>query len=1627
MKVAAVWAVVMGLSVAAVRIAYSQEPGTILCSGSVPPPAPLACPLFAGLRAECVAGESDQWHWYADTSRTNSLPCSIPPTAGTWCTKEQNAWDEVIAKYAAESTHCPNTTPTLDYLCTTYSGGVIAGLPYFFSKSYHFNFQEKTGPSTCGTFVHDGSAIASRTPHCPVGYTSSDNRGPCYRVKPEACPVNNPIQCAGGDKKQVEVDIAQSNGGLGLTRYYSSNGFYTSPGGERPREILGSRWRHSWQSSVVVEVGATDSYAFVLLTSGDYLQFHQSGSAWIGREDKPGALTELASGGVRTGWLFKASDDSIYHYDANGVWTSLEQHGLITSLSYSDASTSPAVAPKPGLLIAVTDPRNRSLAFQYDAEAYLIRVTDELGTNVEYRYTSYTAAGVSHNGGVLEYADKPGGSSRHYLYDESAHLSGSLPYNELLTGIVDENGQRFATYEYDSLGRAYHEWHGGVDADETTLHYNAGGYNGATSSTIRETALHHFERRNFQSVAGIVRDAGVDRCTDVTCAVVTGSSSRTYDGSGNPDLDTDFNGSVTDHDYNTRGLETRRVDASNASGANAATKRTTETTWNATFNVPDQRTVKNSTGTAEVQTKWSYNSRGQATARCQIDPAISGAGSYTCGSSTNAPAGVRQTKTSYCEAPDVTAGTCPLVGLVTSVNGPRLTTDAGMGGGDDITTYTYRMADDSTCASSGACLYRKGDLWKVTNALGQVTEYVSYDKNGRVKRTKDANGTLTDFTYHARGWLTDRTVRANSLGTTDPGDATLHIDYDAVGNVTKVTQPDGAYLQYTYDAAHRLIKINDNLPNSIDYCPGGVGTSNCLDAAGNRKVEQVKDPSNTVKRQLHRVYNQLGQLTQVLNAANTAVETSAGINGTGIADGYDGNGNRVYKDDGLGIRTEQDYDPLNRLKTTIQNLGGIDTATQNTTTGYTYDTRDNLRQVTDPDGLNTVYTYDGLNNLTALDSPDTGHTGYTYDAAGNRISQTDNRTPSVTSTYTYDRLNRLTAVTYPTMSLNVTYAYDQSNATTGCSTSFSFGRLTTMTDATGSTTYCYDRRGNVTKKTQVTSGTTLVTQYTYTTADRLATMTYPGGDLATYTRDVLGRITGISWTPFGLRASTLVSSAAYLPFGPLTTLTFGNGRTLTKAYDQDYAIDSISGTPAGALTLDLGVDVMGDITSASATLGLSPPDRAYGYDALYRLKTSQTGASSPLEAYTYNKTGDRLSASLNGGAASAYTYTTGTHHLASVGGVARTYDGNGNTLTGTSSGLTLTYDDRNRLASMVNGTTSATYGITGRGERVRKTVTVSGTPTTTLFGYDEGGRLTGEYSGTGTAQAEYIYLDNIPVGVFKGGALYYIETDHLGTPRQVVKPLGNVVVWKWDFLQNTFGNSAPNQDPDGDSVQFVLGMRFRGQYYDLETDLAQNYFRDFDARRGRYLQSDLIGLNGGLATYAYSGANPLRYVDAYGLQAEPGLGDQFNPGGARGPGNADYTQYFETRFPNTIAGGKLLFDERIRKKICELANGSNSPTVIPGLNSGADDIDIQPDMKRFNDQPQGWYERNVKIGAFELKTDAVNVLWDGSDLQCSKCFMYTTTMYVLENTGDNRLPGFTERPVRMANWPLSGRGCCDSK
>ena len=106
----------------------------------------------------------------------------------------------------------------------------------------------------------------------------------------------------------------------------------------------------------------------------------------------------------------------------------------------------------------------------------------------------------------------------------------------------------------------------------------------------------------------------------------------------------------------------------------------------------------------------------------------------------------------------------------------------------------------------------------------------------------------------------------------------------------------------------------------------------------------------------------------------------------------------------------------------------------------------------------------------------------------------------------------------------------------------------------------------------------------------------------------------------------------------------------------------------------------------------------------------------------------------------------------------------------------------------------------------------------------------------------------------------YIWTDHLNTPREITNS-ANQSLWRWDSLP--FGDTPPNENPSGQGT-YTFNLRFPGQYYDVETGLYHNGARDYDPASGRYVESDPIGLRGGLNTYAYAGGNPISASDNTG-------------------------------------------------------------------------------------------------------------------------------------------------------------------
>jgi len=1127
--------------------------------------------------------------------------------------------------------------------------------------------------------------------------------------------------------------------------------------------------------------------------------FTKTNGQWVPTADIPDVLTEYddAAGVAVSYTLFVSALRQIETYDAAGHLLSVtDRSGNGITLAYSDSTTARSVAPYGGLLLSVKDSYGRSLSLSYDGAARVQQIKLPDGSSTTYGYDATT--------GNLTSVQYPDGKSVGYVYNESS-FTGATNLPSALTGIVDESGSRYEDTFYDSKNRATRARQA-LGVDDTQISYLNN-----SSTVLYPTGVSL--SMTFSTVLGLNKVASLDKPCGPICDQPW--KTRTYDANGYPSTYVDFNGNVTATTYNGLGLLTKQIDAQAESN-----QRTTNFTWDAALRVPLTHTVQDGGGTIVTSTAWVYNTRGQPLARCDID--LMQASSYSCSVTGIPPNGVTRVTYAYCDAVD--ASQCPIVGLLLSVDGPR--TDVS-----DITHYSYYLTtDESGCGTVGGACHRAGDLYQVADALGHVSTMVAYDKNGRVVRSQDSNNVITDLTYTPRGWLKTRTV----------GGATTTIDYDAVGNVIKITDADGVFVGYTYDAAHRLTDITDAVGNHIHYT---------LDAAGNKTKEDTYDSGNTLRRTLSRSYNTLGQLTGVTDGLNHTVFNAS------YTDSYDANGNLVHTADGLGIQRKQGYDALNRLVSTLDNYNGTDTATQNTQATFAYDALDNLEGVTDPDGLSTTYDYDGLSNPKALHSPDTGTTSFQVDAAGNRIQQTDAK--GIVRTTTYDAINRPVTVSYPDSTQNIAYHYDEADSVTGCSGSFPMGRLTRIVETAVTTTYCYDNHGNVTKKAQVQGAQVDTTSYSYTAADRLSSITTPSQTVTQYSRDAAGRISGVTVTPNGGAGQTVISAISYLPFGPIGSYTLGNGQTIARSYDANYQLTDLT---SPALNLHFARDVMGNIIALGNTPGANPAVETYGYDPLYRFSGVTGSSGNSVESYTYSKTGDRLSKTKLGGLATgSYGYDANTHHLISIGSAARTYDANGNTIGSAGAGETFGYgyNARNRLGVVQrNQVTVASYTYNAMNERVAKSVAAP-QALNERFAYDEASQLIGEY---GSSSRDYVWLDDLPVAVVEdvpNSAINYVHADGLGTSRAVGDSNGNTI-WQWSYQGNSFGEQAP-------TGSYIYNLRFPGQYYDAESGLYYNVNRDYEAAIGRYVQSDPIGLGGGLSTYSYVGAAPLSGIDVFGL------------------------------------------------------------------------------------------------------------------------------------------------------------------
>ncbi|WP_124950338.1 RHS repeat-associated core domain-containing protein [Sulfuriferula thiophila] len=1046
-------------------------------------------------------------------------------------------------------------------------------------------------PGVCYTEFYIGDYY---WPTCPTGQTPDRETGVCgYSKKnsaPSACSekqvyVGDPIHAAIGNLYEQEQDI--SYGALQLIRYYNSQTLNSGS--------LGINWTVSFGQKLYPQ--PLNLWLKADRPNGKSYSFTPAGGGWITDVDITDTLTQLTdSTGATTGWRYTvAADDSVETYDATGKLLSItDRNGKIQTLTYDTNNH----------LISVTDAMGRQLNFTYDASSRIATMTAPSGGIYHYAYDSYN------NLSTVTYPDN---TIKTYLYENAS-------FPNALTGIVDENGNRFATYGYDSQGRANLSTHALGDG-QVNLTYNSDG------STAVTDALGTSRTYNFTTVLGVVKSTGQTQPGGSGCAAA--ASALSYDANGNVASRTDFNGIVTTYTYDlTRNLETSRTEAAGTPQA-----RTISTVWDTNFRLPDSITEPGRI------TRYTYDSHGNVTQYSIQDTASGGT--------------TRSWATSY-----TYASTVPGAVLSKVVDGPR--TDV-----TDLTTTNYY--DPAATCNGTAPLGCRGQISSVTNALNQTTSITQYDANSQPLSLTDPNGLTTSLTYDLRQRLTSLTQ----------GNLLTQYSYDPAGNLIQISLPSGQTIHYTYDAAHRLTDIQDGQSNHIHYTLDTMGNRTREDVYDPNGVN-VATHSRSFDA-LNRLYQDIGAVNQT-----TTYQYDANGNLTNTTDALNHSTSYQYDalnrliqatDPNLGTTTAS-YNPLDQL-TQIADPRALNTSYSQDafgdttrivspdtgTTSYSYDSAGNLKTKVDAKNQTTSYSYDALNRITTATYQDGTQAIYTWDQGINGIGHLSQLIDSSgTTNYQYDAYGHLTSKTQGVDTLQ--YAYD---ATTG--------QLTQLTYPNGQTVSYNYTQGRISSLTVNT--TPLLTNIQYQPFGTAKSWTWGNGK--TYSRsfnsdgllssyplyttvkslsyDTAGRITGIS-DP---------ANPQTLAYDPLNRLTSYATPSANQSYQYDangnrtqlmvgttsypYSISSTSNrltSTAGPTAQTNSYDATGNLTADGT--------RTYSYDARGRMNQVSVPVNrrtTNVTRYSLNGQGQRT-AKTSGSSTTRYVYDTAGHLIYETTGSSST-------------------------------------------------------------------------------------------------------------------------------------------------------------------------------------------------------------------------------------------------------------------------------------------------------------------------------------------------------------------------------------
>jgi YD repeat-containing protein len=746
-------------------------------------------------------------------------------------------------------------------------------------RTYRYVWQvDSSGNLYCNedkTWFEDWAIIHSEYALCPAGYKvydwwreteGGDNTMVCGDPRPvtPSCPrgggpygglvFGNPIDASTGDKIQVEDYVPASSAGAFALRWTYKSGRQSSyrpdsplldpdapppalgPGVLRPTTSV---WMHRWQHRLYrSDAGTRPLIRVVRSTDLHDTYFHFDGTAWKTSLPSSIRLSErsAASGG---GYLLFGDDDVVEQYDTagrlvrvstlSGLWQDVVWNGDVVDRvqSWSGRTLKFTYTPPPRKLESAVIDGQTTLRFDFDERNLVLK---------EVRFADDRA--------------------RRYGYD---------PINQqLLTSIDDEADSRLATYGYNVGQRASSSWRGSdaLRYDIVYPTYNAGGGVLSLAQVTAPTgATATIKWRDLQKVWNGFTYRYVSQVLDSVSARIPGCedlyAASTNDSAGNLTSRVDFSDRKTCYAHDlSRNLETVRVEGllgADACPADLAgyvvptnldptkPQRKVTTGWHPAWRLPVQQ--------AEPLriTSWVYNG--------QPDPSDGNKPLFCAPNNAALPDG--QPIVVLCKRIEqATIDASGSKGLQASAQGqPRQWSYSYNRFGQKLTevdprdkTTQWAYFDDTNAD------HTVGDLRSTTNAAGQTSRYSRYDKAGRLLTMNDANGVVTQYGYTPRGWLKSVSVNPPSGG---GASEVTGYDHYPTGLLKLATLPDGSTLKYEYDGAHRLTDVTDSAGNTVHYT---------LDEMGNRKGEELKDPSGTLARSITRIFDDLNRLQNVTGA-----------------------------------------------------------------------------------------------------------------------------------------------------------------------------------------------------------------------------------------------------------------------------------------------------------------------------------------------------------------------------------------------------------------------------------------------------------------------------------------------------------------------------------------------------------------------------------------------------------------------------------------------------------------------------------------------------------------------------------------------------------------------------------------